>query len=206
VTFAGWSRLLGGAAIAMFVLVGFTPLANVVSYWLTPHRQAERADVIVVMGRGGVRSDGTLSPTSRGAVVDALRLYRAGAAPMVVFSGPATLGTVTEAAARATFAQECGLPASAIATAGQGRTTHEEAEQIGALLHSRGVRRIVLVADEQGMGRAMGAFERLGFSVWPDPAASVLDLGGTPEARLGLMRLVAIEILARIYYRAAGYL
>jgi uncharacterized SAM-binding protein YcdF (DUF218 family) len=205
-TFAGWSRLLGGAAITMFVLVGFTPLANVLSYSLTPHRPAERADAIVVMGRGGLRADGALSETSLGAVVNALRLYRDGAAPMLVFSGPATQGTVTEADARAMFAQECGLPASAIATASRGRTTHEEAEQIGALLRSRGVRRVLLVADEQGMGRAMGVFERLGFSVLPDPAAGVLDLGGTPEARLGLMRLVAIEILARIYYRAAGYL
>jgi hypothetical protein len=61
------------------------------------------------------------------------------------------------------------------------------------------------VADDQGLARAVAVFERLGFSVVAAPAAGSLQLGGGPEDRMASMRLVLIELVARLYYRLAGY-
>jgi uncharacterized SAM-binding protein YcdF (DUF218 family) len=55
------------------------------------------------------------------------------------------------------------------------------------------------------MARAMRVFERVGFDVLPTPWSEVLDLGGMPEDRLSLLRQVAMELVALVYYRVAGY-
>jgi hypothetical protein len=52
----------------------------------------------------------------------------------------------------------------------------------------------------------MALFERAGFDVIPSYGAPVLQWGGTPEARLGVMKRVVIEAAASLYYRLAGYL
>jgi uncharacterized SAM-binding protein YcdF (DUF218 family) len=74
------------------------------------------------------------------------------------------------------------------------------------MLASRGIRKIVLVADTAGMGRAARVFERVGFEVVPIPWAATPDLSGFPEDRFTLLRQLAMELVARLYYRAAGYL
>ncbi len=86
------------------------------------------------------------------------------------------------------------------------RTTREEAQRMAALLGPRGVRTILLVTDPQHLIRARRLFERAGFRVL---AAVADDVGTTPqdaEGRLKLTRVIVIEVLARLYYRAAGYL
>ena len=56
------------------------------------------------------------------------------------------------------------------------------------------------------MVRAIGVFEREGFDVVPAPWSEGLDLHAGPEDRLGLLRQLAMELVARVYYRVAGYL
>jgi uncharacterized SAM-binding protein YcdF (DUF218 family) len=73
------------------------------------------------------------------------------------------------------------------------------------LLAGRGINRVILVADAPGLPRAMRSFERVGFVVVPEPSAGALDLGGGPEDRLNLLRQIAIELVARMYYRLAGF-
>ncbi len=201
-----WLRAIGGVAVVSFLLTAFTPVSSLLAYWTTPHRPAERAEAIVVMGGGGVSAGAELTDNSLRGVIQAMALYRDGFAPLVVFSGPAAAGEPAEAQIRAALARRCAIPEAAILTATGGRTTREEAVEIGALLQSRGIRRILLVTDGQGMARTVDVFERLGFSVVPDPSAGVLSLEGGPEDRLGLMRHVAIELIAHLYYRVAGYL
>jgi hypothetical protein len=64
----------------------------------------------------------------------------------------------------------------------------------------------MLVADAAGLLRAMHSFERVGFTVIADPSVGALDLGGGPGDRLSLLRHIAIESIARVYYRVAGFL
>jgi len=195
-------EVLGGTAILLFLVVAFTPAVNLLSFWLMPSRSdTESAEAIVVLGAGGVTPQGALSRTSLHGTIDGVRLYRKGVAPLVVFSG-----SPAEATARADLARECGLPPSAILTSSLARTTREEAVRIQSLLSSRGIRKVILVADGPGMFRAVRTFERLGFVVVPQPSSGALELGGGAEDRLNLLRQVAIEFAARAYYRLAGFL
>lgn len=199
-------RLIGGTAVAGFLVVAFTPAVNLLSYWMAPPRREEPVEAIVVLGRGGVTAQGALTETSMRGAVDGILAYRKGVAPLVVFSGSPTDEGRDEAEARADLARECGLPSSAILTISTARTTREEALRMRALLEPRGIRRIMLVVDGPGMPRAVRVFEHLGFVVVTDPAASVLDLGGGPEDRLNLLRQLAMESAARVYYHLAGFL
>ena len=199
-------RVLGGTAILLFLVVAFTPAVNLLSFWLMPSRSdTESAEAIVVLGAGGVTPQGALSRTSLHGTIDGVLLYRKGAAPLVVFSGSPD-GARDEATVRADLARECGLPPSAILTSSLARTTREEAVRIQSLLSSRGIRKVILVADGLGMFRAVRTFERLGFAVVPQPSSGALELGGGAEGRLNLVRQVVSEFAARAYYRLAGFL
>jgi uncharacterized SAM-binding protein YcdF (DUF218 family) len=200
-----WLRVVGSAVVVFSLLTAFTPLVNLLRYWMAPHRPAEAAQAIVVMARGGVGGDGTLTDASLRGVVEALSLYRSGLAPTLVLSGAGGAMGRSEAASRKSFALDCGVPGAAIITVEKGHTTWEEAREIGAVLRSRGLQKILLVADDQGLARVIAVFERLGFSVVAAPAAGLLQLGGGPEERMASMRLVLIELVARLYYRLAGY-
>jgi uncharacterized SAM-binding protein YcdF (DUF218 family) len=199
-------RFVGGAALVCFLVAAFTPAVNLLSYWMAPSRRLEPAQAIVVLGSGGVAANGLLTDTSMRAAMDGIVLYQKGLAPLVVFSGSPEGNPNGEAEARADLARSCGIPAAAIVTSSRARTTNEEAHEIHALLAPREIRKILLVADTPGMGRAMKVFERVGFDVVPTPWSEVLDLGGSPEARLSQLRQVAMELVALAYYRAAGYL
>ena len=199
-------RVLGGAGVMLVLATAFTPLPNLLSYWMAPARPLERADAIVVIGGGGVAPDGSLSNSSLRGAIDGIALYRKGLAPLLVFSGGASSGLRAEAAVRADLARAGGVPSTAIVTAPPGRTTRDEALQLRSLLQPHGIHKIVLVADAQGMARAMGVFERVGFDVIPAQGMPVLDLGGGPGDRLNLMRYLMIEMAAKLYYRMAGYL
>jgi uncharacterized SAM-binding protein YcdF (DUF218 family) len=189
--------------------VAFTPLVNLWAFWLAPSSSGSGsgpADAIVVLGAGGVTASGALTDVSLRGAFQGIKLYRQGAAPLVVFSGSRQDSTRDEAAARADLARECGLPASAILTSSSARTTREEAVQIRNLLAARGINKVMLVADAPGLPRATRSFERVGFVVLVEPSAVALDLGGGPGDRMNLMREIAIESVARLYYRLAGFL
>ena len=198
-------RILGGGVLAVFLIVAYTPTVPLLRYWTVPSRPAERAEAIVVLGAGGVNPDKTLTDTSLRGAIDAIGLYGKGVAPLVVFSGWPEVDGATEADARARLARQCGIPPSAILTTTKARTTHEEAQEIHALLASRGIRKVMLLTREQSMDRAMVVFERVGFQVVPAPWSQVLDFTEGPEDRIGLAHDMMRELIARLYYRAAGY-
>ncbi len=199
-------RILGGVTLGLLLGVAFTPLSNLLSRWMSVAGEPEAADAIVVLGAGGVRPDGTLTDSSLRRTLHGVHLYRDGFAPLLVFSGAAARGRRAEALVRADLARQCDIPPGAILTSTEALTTRQESVQIGALLRPRGARRILLVADTQGMGRAVGVFEKAGFEVVPVPTGDVSDLGGSPETRLLLMRRVMLEALAWPVYRISGYL
>ena len=201
-------RWLGGLTFLSLLVASFTPLVNLWAYWLAPSAPrpgSEPAEAIVVLGAGGVTAGGALTDASLRGAFQGITLYRRGVAPLVVFSGSRTDSTPDEATARADLARNCGVPAAAILSSSTARTTREEAVQIRGLLAARGIKRVMLVADAPGLPRAMGAFERVGFVVVAEPSAGVLDVGGGPEDRISLLRQVALELVARLYYRLAGF-
>jgi len=199
-------RILGATGLVLFFAAAFTPLPHALSRRLTLARSPEPAGAIVVLGGGGVRYDGSLTDVSLRRTVYGLDLFRRGLAPLLVFSGPASRNGYVEAEIRAELARACGVPPVAILIQSEGHTTSDEASRIAALLQRRGIRKILLVVDAEGSRRASGAFARVGLDALPVPVDEVSRHGGDPEGSLALLRRVAIEASAWLYYRVSGYL
>jgi uncharacterized SAM-binding protein YcdF (DUF218 family) len=199
-------RIVGGTVVVIFLVAAFTPAVDLLAAWMTPAGRSEPAQAIVVLGAGGVSRAGYLTNTSMRGAMEGIGLYQQGLAPLVVFSGSPEGSPRGEAEARADLARSCGVPASAVLTSSRARTTSQEAQRIHALLAPRQIRKIVLVVKAPGMTRATRVFERVGFEVVATPWTDVLDVDRAPGARLSLLRQIAMELVALVYYRAAGYL
>ena len=205
-----WERLwqfAGLIGVGSFIFAAYTPLPNVLYHWSASPSNVQPADAIVVLG-AHVSENGQLSAESLRRALRGMTLYRAGRAPVIVFSGIPNLEVPgpSEAEVRATLARELGIPPEAILTEERAYTTREEASRIGETLRGKGVRRILLVTDPQHMVRARALFERVGLQVWPATAEYPRGAATTPEERLRLMRDILGELVAQIYHRVAGYL
>lgn len=198
-------RGFGAGALLLFLLASFTPAVDLLGSLVIPDRQAERAEAIVVLGAGGVAPGGGLSDSSLRATIEGVNLFHEGWAPLLVLSGGGGQLLRTEAETRAEFARQAGVPPAAIVIAGPVRTTREEALKVRALLEPRGIRKILLVVDGPGAERAMAVFEREGFEAVPAPWSEGVTTDATPEERLTLLRSLAMEAIARLYYRIMGY-
>jgi uncharacterized SAM-binding protein YcdF (DUF218 family) len=192
------SEVVGLGGLALLMVTSFTPLSSGLAHMIGGPEHLPRADGIVVLGHG-VSRDGVLSDGSLRRAVHGIRLYRKGLAPLLVLCGGANEGGATEAEVQAGLAADFGIPQEAILTI-PARTTSEEADRVAAALRPHGARDILLITDSLHMGRAQLAFERRGFAVAaaPIPSSHSAD---TPGGRLHLMRSVARELVARLYYR-----
>ncbi len=195
-----WIRAVGLCGLAFVLLSAFTPLPNVLNRSVATLPRLEPADAIVVLG-GGRGPNGRLARALHG-----ITLYRQGLAPLLVFSGPPPDRGPGEAEVRATIARSLGIPSAGLLTLAGAHTTHEEADRTRALLWAKGVRRVLLVTDALHMGRAQRVFYRAGFEVLPAPVEELSSAARGPRGRLELMYRVLGELLARGYYRVAGYL
>jgi uncharacterized SAM-binding protein YcdF (DUF218 family) len=205
-----WERLwqfVGLAGIAVFILSAYSPLPNALFRWSASPSDVQPADAIVVLG-ASVAENGQLSAESLRRTVRGMTLYRAGQAPVIVFSGIPNLDVPgpSEAEVRARLARELGIPREAILLEERAFTTREEANRIGEALRARGARRILLVTDPQHMGRARALFEHVGLQVLPAVAEYPRSAARSPEERLRLMRETLGELLSLTYHRVAGYL
>jgi uncharacterized SAM-binding protein YcdF (DUF218 family) len=103
------------------------------------------------------------------------------------------------------LARDLEVPSEHILIETDARTTHEEAARIARRLKPRMVRRILLVTDSEHLTRAVKLFQQAGFEVLPAPVESVSSAAESPEARIQLLRRLSQELMARLYYRLAGY-
>jgi uncharacterized SAM-binding protein YcdF (DUF218 family) len=204
---SGWRiiRLLGIVTVVAFLLVGFTPLPNVLNQWAGVSARLQPAAAIVVLA-GGMEGDGVLNTSSLRRTIHGITLFQRGFAPLLVFSGPTSRPHGREEAeVRAEMARLLGVSPAAILTETTARTTRAEAVCMAALLQFRGVSTILLVTSYAHMARSRQLFENVGFTVQPAPVDDITHVH-TPEARWESMRPLVEEFLARVYYRVAGYL
>jgi uncharacterized SAM-binding protein YcdF (DUF218 family) len=199
-------RVGGALSLVVFFTLAFTPLVARANRWLAVRPMVGPAAAIVVLGGGGVRADGSLTDVSLRRTLHGIDLYQRQLAPLLVLSGPQLEAVRAEGEARTALARRLGVPAQAILTETAARTTREEAVRIAARLRPRGVERILLVADAQGMRRAVAAFRQAGLEPLPAPADDVPSAPSTPMARLAVAQRLVIEVMAVAYYHAAGYL
>ena len=191
-------RILGVVVLTALAIVTVTPLSAwlAVGYGALP--RLAPADAVVALG-GGLDEDALGAPSLQ-RTIEGIRLVRRGLAPLILFTGEPS-----EPETRAKLAQELGVPSAAILTA-TANTTHGEALAAATVLRPRGVRSVLLVSGSLHLVRARGAFEREGFEVLPAPADQLLTVGSGAVERLIVMRTLVREVVARGYYRVAGYL
>ncbi len=109
-------------------------------------------------------------------VLGAARLFKAGKAPIVVVtSGDPYMvkdgKDRRESDDMRDLLIEYGVPAEAIHTEGNSRTTIENAKNTADLLRSRGVLEVLLVTSAYHLARSTALFEKAGFKVIPVPTS-----------------------------------
>jgi uncharacterized SAM-binding protein YcdF (DUF218 family) len=146
------------------------------SYAAASREPVPHAQAIVVLGGPKMRLP---AATAREVGIEegsdrvwhALRLYRAGKAPLIVVSGggePDAFGQ-TEADAVGVVLADLGVPPSDLLLETRSRNTHQNAEFSARLLESRGIRSIVLVTSAMHMQRALHEFKAQGLQVTAAP-------------------------------------
>ncbi len=134
--------LVGGLGAVAFFGVGF---------WLSPQSSLVKSDAIVAISGG--------ETTSR--AQEAVRLYKEGWAPLVIFSGAAqdTSGP-SNAKAMETEAVQEGVPRDAILIEEASTNTTENALGVDAILKLKNLHQIILVTSPYHQRRANITFER----------------------------------------------
>jgi uncharacterized SAM-binding protein YcdF (DUF218 family) len=143
--------LLASFVIGAVVLVAWTSFR----IWSVGSRDERRpADTIVVLG--AAQYNGTPSPVFKARLDHAIDLYRAGLAKFFVVTGGKAEGDrTTEAAAAAAYAMAHGVPAAAILTEDQGRTTLESVSAVAAILRHHDLSTALFVSDPTHMLRVL---------------------------------------------------
>jgi uncharacterized SAM-binding protein YcdF (DUF218 family) len=188
-------------AAALFLWITSTPLVgNSLSQAMDagqiriPAADALTADAIVVLSTGRAVAPG---PAAISEWDDADRffggveLFRAGKAPLLVFTGgwfPYSPTAPLEGEILAEYAKAMGVPSDRVLTTGRVVNTLEESRATAALFKERAlpVSRILLVTSAFHMSRARLLFERAGFAVVPYP----VDFGASRAAALGFLDVV----------------
>ena len=122
-----------------------------------------KADAIVVLGCR-LEPDGAPSPRLRRRVACAVALYRAKAAPLMLFSGGGD-GPLAEAEAMRGLALAAGVPDAALVCEADSNNTAENAHYTTYLLRQRGLRRVILVSDRTHLPRAALLFRLAGVEI-----------------------------------------
>lgn len=154
-------------AVVALALAVWAASAAMVVYWGS-RDEAAAADAIVVLG--AAQYVGRPSPVLRARLDHAIALYEHGYAPLLVLTGGVGDGdTTSEAAVGRRYAGRAGVPQEAILTEEHGRTTTESLYAVSALLHERGLRRVILVSDPFHVLRLRILASRLDLSPMTSP-------------------------------------
>jgi uncharacterized SAM-binding protein YcdF (DUF218 family) len=133
--------------------------------------QRQPVDAIVVLG--AAQYNGRPSPVLRARLDHALGLYRDGVAPLIVVTGGVGRGdTTSEAMVGERYLRSHGVPASAVAAAGEGRTTKTSMTAVAAWLRPRGITRVLLVSDPFHMFRLRLEARRTALVAFTSPTES----------------------------------
>ncbi len=201
-------RFLGTlvTAVAVYLLLFQSPFLWIVA---TPLRVAESprsADVIVVFA-GGVGESGKAGGGYQERVKRAVELYRAGLAPVIIFSSGYTFA-FQEAEVMRELALAHGVPASAILLETKAKNTFENVTFVKPILEQHHWHSLLLVSSPYHMRRALWTFRKAApaLTVIPTPVPSsqfyAHRLGATPEQFLGIVH----EYLGLLDYWWKGWL
>jgi uncharacterized SAM-binding protein YcdF (DUF218 family) len=195
------------AALLLVLLSGAMVAAS--AFWFA-RSLGGTADAIVVLG-ASQRPDGSLSPSSRVRVEEGVRQWKAGRAPVVIFSGGLPdPGVVPAARAMADLGLMLGLPPAAIRVEDGSHSTIQNAVLTRRILTAERLSSVVLVSEGFHLMRSCVTFRLLGMTVAgtaaphafpPDAVAATLSAAREAAAwPFNLARLAGWHVLG-----AAGW-
>ena len=218
------SRALAAITIALLYLASTPLVANWAlksrerEYPAVPIERCPAADAIVVLSgtleRNPAAPDGYVW-TAADRLDYGVRLYQAGKAPLLVFTGgrvPWLPEALSEGEVLRTVACQRGVPASAIGITGPIENTADEALAIGEFARERRLSHIILITTAWHMPRAMMLIThtRLRLTAFPvgeliNPAAPVTILDFLPQSSaLNRTETALRELLGAGYYAVHG--
>jgi uncharacterized SAM-binding protein YcdF (DUF218 family) len=166
---------LAAGVLGLFAL-GF-PVAQMLCFGGTDYSRP--ADAIVVFGARAY-ADGRMSTALHDRTRTAVDLYRAGLAPVLIFSGGPGDGDVHETEAMRRYALSQGVPDSAIMRDEGGLSTQHTVENTVSRFRKRGYARVLAVSQFYHLPRIKLAYLRAGVDVYTVPARPSAPLYGLP--------------------------
>ncbi len=136
----------------------------------------------------------------------AAKLYAARRAPLVVVSGAALDGGVSEARMMAAALEHQGVPASAILEESQSLTTHQNAVYTAKLLRQHDITAFLLVTSALHMPRAMASFQKQGLNPVAAPSPPQIVVPDQPDFSFWLPDLRALNASRSIVKEYLGLL
>ncbi len=196
-------------AVKLFlVVVGILVVyfaVTLVQVWLTSLRYTPRpAQAIVVMG--SAQYNGVPSPDLRARLNEALILYHAGLAPLIMVTGSKEKGDrFTEAQAGARYLEYMGVPRSSILEAG-GSDSWANLALAAPELQSHGATHVLIVTDPFHEDRSLAIAKDVGLSALPTPThtSPIKGLAVVPyflkeAVAVGLGRVIGYKILHQLH-------
>lgn len=131
------------------------PIVAVIFYFTIPlgNTHATHFDTLLVLGCPA-NADGSPSPVQRERVMAAVREYRAGVAPVMIFSGGPAHNRFVEADVMAQVAESAGVPRSAIFEDRQARDTIENVEYSTQIMHAHRWNSVETISSPSHLRRA----------------------------------------------------
>jgi uncharacterized SAM-binding protein YcdF (DUF218 family) len=146
-------RFVVGMAVVLLVVAGMAVIFFFgIGYYLSPQSKLAKVDAIVAISGGetGTRTE------------EAIKLYKEGWAPTIIFSGAALdPNSPSNAQAMSRAAQAAGVPASAIELDELAANTRGNAAGVGAIIRQNGYQSIILVTSPYHQRRADLAFRHV---------------------------------------------
>ena len=149
--------------ISLILLVAIAvPGYALTKTWYDAHYPHSRSgDVIVVLG--AAQLNGTPGEVLEARLQEALRLYRADFAPLIITVGYKQPGDrTTEAASGKTWLIKRGVPAKKVIAVAEGRDTFVSTQSYVAVMKERAIKNVLIATDPYHCARAMTMANDLG--------------------------------------------
>jgi uncharacterized SAM-binding protein YcdF (DUF218 family) len=189
-------RVVAAAVLALVLVVVSTALAI---WWTAREDSRPSSDAIVVLG--SAQYNGRPSSIFAARLEHALKLYKAGVAPVIVTVGGNKAGDrVTEAEAGRDYLAVGGVPKTALLAVPKGVDTLESMQVVSAAFAQHGWHSAVLVTDPWHAMRA----EKMAQDAGMDASSSPTRQGPAVQTRTTQFRYILRETAAYLVYRATG--
>ena len=138
-------KLIIAIVIAVVIVIA-VPLS--ISYYLSPQNALTKSDAIVVVSGGDTNAR----------IAESVKVYFQKWAPLIIYSGAAASGDVSNALAMERIAISEGVPANAILIEQKSKTTIQNAEYVAPILKKNHITSIILITSPYHQRRAYDCF------------------------------------------------